>query len=185
MGVAQTYFRIGPNGEREIIRVTSVNAPPPNQITLPFPQQTVMLGPPQQLPPHFPPSPRMSHPPVQKSGELKSLDNLRNVTQQSFAPSQKTIVLNHIASQMGGVYHSHVSTERMPVQPQREPNTRHSHVHDTRVGSPSRVSFDYVQNKPDARNLFSSYIPTGPAPLPQRGGAVSTSNAPQPSERQC
>jgi hypothetical protein len=108
------------------------------------------------------------------------------VTQQSFAPSQKTIVLNHIASQMGGVYHSHVSTERMPIQAQREQNIRHSHVHDTRMGSPSRVSFDYAQIKPEiGRNLFSSYIPTaGPPPIPQRTGAASTSNAPQPSERQ-
>ena len=86
---------------------------------------------------------------------------------------------------MGGVYHSHVSTERMPIQPQREVNTRHSHVHDTRVGSPSRISFDYGQIKPEVgRNLFSSYIPTsGPPAIPQRGVATTTSNAPQASER--
>lgn len=55
--------------------------------------------------------------PQQRSGEFKSVENGRNLTQQSLAPSQKTIVLNHISFQgNGGVYHSHVSTERMGMQ---------------------------------------------------------------------
>jgi hypothetical protein len=71
----------------------------------------------------------MSHiPTIQKTNEFKSLDNARQITQQSFAPSQKTIVLNHIANQINGVYHSHVATERMPIQQARESNTRHSHI---------------------------------------------------------
>jgi hypothetical protein len=54
------------------------------------------------------------------------------------------------------------------------------------VLSPTRVSFDYAQSKPEGmvvRNvLFNSYIPVSTPINLERTGAIS-SNAPQPSDR--
>lgn len=130
------------------------------------------------LPPHYPPSPpHLSHIPNQQPRSIpiqnngfKSLDNVRNITQQSYAPSQKTIVVNHLPNQNPNnqIYRSHVLTEKMmPVQNIRDPNVRHSHVNDRRamVSPGMRINFDYVQPnhlKPQGfmvNNVYNSYIP--------------------------
>jgi myosin heavy subunit len=76
---------------------------------------------------------------------------MRNVTQESIAPSQKTILL----PQPNGVYQSHVKTERLPLQA-RNPLAHHSHINDRKMGSPARVSFDYNNSH---SIVFNSYIP--------------------------
>lgn len=178
--------RINFKGEKEVKKIVPAIPRTPNLITVSVDPQ-ISIKPPNNLP-QYPSAPRIANPAVQGLSELKSA-NARHVTQQSFTPSQKTIVLNHISNQANGVYHSHVSTERMPIPLMREPregNVRHSHIVENRLQSPTRVSFDY-QNKAEGlvvRNaLFNSYIPTSTPIIMEKVGAVSSSNAPLPSER--
>jgi hypothetical protein len=73
----------------------------------------------------------------------------------------------------------------MGIQSVREPNSRHSQIHE-RMVSPARVNMDYGEGKEGlvVRNaLFNSYIPTSNPIILERVGPVSSSNPPQPSER--
>jgi hypothetical protein len=65
------------------------------------------------MPPHYPQQSLSQIPEQSKqSGGFKSLENIRTITEQSYAPSQKTLAMPHTQGLSPGnpVYQSHVTT---------------------------------------------------------------------------